>query len=185
VRAARELMDVEVSELSVPGSASGPRYVCGVTTRRGDALVESPGLERGGGTRGPGRSSCRFRRSAKAALVPRRHLQRRLTSRTGRIAAEQAQADRWQNQAVVQVDEAMEALDDAPTLLCQPGRGLGASRSGSAQAAQSGDVLAHPDPGRYRRVQLEGVPHEVYTLMVGTARARGRQTFCVSVAGEV
>ena len=52
-----------------------------------------------------------------------------------RIANEQAQVERWQSQAVAQVDDVMQALDDALLLLCQAWGGV---HGGGRQLAEDG-----------------------------------------------
>ena len=90
-----------------------------------------------------------------------------------RIAAEQAQVERWQSQAVAQVDDVMQALDDALTLLCKPGTAYeqadASLRKLLNRAIFSRILIQVVD----RRIEIDGVPHEVFTALVQTAKSLG------------
>ena len=90
-----------------------------------------------------------------------------------RIADEQAQVERWQNQAVAQVDDVIQALEDALSLLCQAG-----------EAYQQADPSLRKLLNRAifcriliqvvdRQVEAKGVQQEVYAQLVQTAKSLG------------
>ena len=90
-----------------------------------------------------------------------------------RIAAEQAQVERWQSQAVAQVDDVVQALDDALTLLCKPGKAYeqaDASLRKLLNRAIFSQILIQVVD---RRIEVEGLPHEVFTALVQTAKSLG------------
>ncbi len=88
-----------------------------------------------------------------------------------RIALEQAQAEQWQRQAVAQVDDVMEALDEALRLLSVPGEAYNqadASMRKLLNRAIFARILIRVVD---RRVMADGEPFEVYGLLIDTAKA--------------
>ena len=90
-----------------------------------------------------------------------------------RIAAEQAQVERWQHQAVAQVDDVMQALDDALLLLCQPGEAYEQADPSLKKILNRAIFQRILIQVVDRRVEAEGETQEVYTALVETAGSLG------------
>ena len=90
-----------------------------------------------------------------------------------RIADEQAQVERWQTQAVAQVDDVMQALDDALLLLCEPGEAYEQADPSLKKILNRAIFQRILIQVVDRRVEAEGLPQEVFTALVETAQSLG------------
>lgn len=92
-----------------------------------------------------------------------------------RIRDEQVQVERWQGQAIAQVDDVMEALEDALTLLSEPGKAYDYAESEPTlrkilNRAIFGCILIQFVDGE---IEAEAVPQEVLAQLIQTAQALG------------
>jgi hypothetical protein len=90
-----------------------------------------------------------------------------------RIADEQAQVERWQNQAVAQVDDVMQALEDALSLLCQPGAAYEQADPSLRKMLNRAIFFRILIQVVDREIEVEGIPHDVFTQLVQTAKSLG------------
>ncbi|MCA1680067.1 MAG: recombinase family protein, partial [Actinobacteria bacterium] len=90
-----------------------------------------------------------------------------------RIADEQAQVERWQSQAIAQVDDVMQALDDALLLLCEPGEAYEQADPSLKKILNRAIFQRILIQVVDRRVEAEGEAHEVYAALVETAKSLG------------
>ncbi len=103
-----------------------------------------------------------------------------LQAEQDRIAQERAKAERWQSQAIAQVEGTMEALDEALVLISNP-RKVYAEAEPSLRKILNRAVFERIDIHvEDDRAEAEGQPHEIYPALLQAASKLG----CTSAVPE-
>jgi site-specific DNA recombinase len=90
-----------------------------------------------------------------------------------RIEQERAQATAWHTQAVAQVDDAMDALDDALTLLAEPGKAYDEADHSLKKMLNRAVFARILIQVIDRRIEAQGLSHEVFEQLVALANQLG------------